>query len=51
MFTQNELNLLQRRWSELFKDYNMSVLYLPDKANMVVDALSLMTMGSVSHVE
>ena len=29
----------------------MSVLYHPDKANVVADALSCMTMGSVSHVE
>ena len=28
----------------------MSVLYQPDKANVVADALSIMTMGSVSHV-
>ena len=36
---------------ELFKDYDMSVLYHPDKANVVADVLSRMTMGSVSHVE
>ena len=29
----------------------MNFLYYPGKANVVVDALSLMTMGSVSHVE
>ena len=29
----------------------MSVLYRLDKDNMVADALSRMTMGSVSHVE
>ena len=29
----------------------MSVLYHPGKANVVVDALSCMTMGSVSHIE
>ena len=28
----------------------MSVLYNPGKASVVVDALSRMTMGSVSHV-
>ena len=51
MFTQKELNLQQRRWLELLKDYNMNVLHHPDKANMVADALSRMTMGSVSHVD
>ena len=29
----------------------MSFLYLPDKANVVVDALRHLSMGSVSHVE
>ena len=32
------------------KDYDMSVLYHPDKANAIVDALSRMTIGSVSHL-
>ena len=50
-FTQKELNLQQRRWLELLKDYDMSVLYHTGKTNMVTDALSRMTMVSVSHVE
>ena len=29
----------------------MSVLYHPGKANAIVDALSHMNMGSVSHIE
>ena len=51
VFTRNELNLRQRRWFELLKDYDMSILYTPDKANMVADTLSRMTMSNVSHVE
>ena len=53
VFTQNELNLRKTRWFELFKDYDMSVLYPAPlgKANVVADSLSCMTMGSVSHVE
>ena len=51
VFTQKKLNLRQRRWLELLKDYGMSVLYHPDKANVVADALSRMTMGSVSHLD
>ena len=51
MFTQKDLNLRQRRWLELLKDYDMSVLYHPGKANFVADALSRLSMGSVSHVE
>ena len=51
MSTQKELNLRQRRLWELLKDYDMGVLYHPVKANVAADALSRMTMGSVSHVE
>ena len=51
MFTQKDLNLRQRRWLELLKDYDMSVLYHPGKANVVADALSRVSMGSVAHVE
>ena len=35
----------------MLKNYDMSVLYHPGKANVVVNALSRMTMGTVSHVE
>ncbi|WVZ76463.1 LOW QUALITY PROTEIN: hypothetical protein U9M48_024439 [Paspalum notatum var. saurae] len=40
IFTQNELNMRQRRWLELIKDYDMEVHYHPGKANVVADALS-----------
>ncbi|WMV29361.1 hypothetical protein MTR67_022746 [Solanum verrucosum] len=36
---------------ELLKDYHMSVIYHPEKVNVVVDALNQLSMGSVSHVE
>ena len=51
MFTQWELNLRQRRWLELLKDYDMNVHYNQGKANVVVDALSMMSMGSTVHIE
>ena len=51
MFTKEKFNLLQRRCLELLKDYDMSVLYHSDKANVVADALSRMTTGSVSHID
>ena len=51
VFTQKDLNLQQRRWLELLKDYDMSVLYHPGKASVVADALSCITMSSVPHVE
>ena len=50
VFTQKELNLQQRRWLELLKDYDMSVLYHSEKTNMVANALSHLSMGSVPHV-
>ena len=51
VFTEKEENLRQRKWLELLKDYDMSVLYHPGKANVVANTLSRMSMGSVSHVE
>nr|ABF97606.1 retrotransposon protein, putative, Ty3-gypsy subclass [Oryza sativa Japonica Group] len=40
IFTQSDLNLRQRRWLELIKDYDLEVHYHPGKANVVADALS-----------
>ncbi|KAA3474222.1 reverse transcriptase [Gossypium australe] len=40
LLTQKELNLRQRRWTELLKDYDCSIEYHPGKANVVADALS-----------
>jgi hypothetical protein len=39
-FTQSDLNMRQRRWLELIKDYELEIYYHPRKANVVVDALS-----------
>ena len=44
VFTQRELNLRQRRWLELLKDYDMNFHYHPSKANIVDDALRRMNM-------
>ena len=38
--SQRELNLRQRRWMELIKDYDCVIDYHPVKANVVEDALS-----------
>ena len=43
IFTQPDLNLRQRRWLELIKDYDLSVQYHPGKTNVVADALSRKT--------
>ena len=40
IFTQPELNLRQRRWVELIKDYDVGISYTPGKANFMADALS-----------
>jgi hypothetical protein len=40
IFTQSDLNMRQRRWLELIKNYDLEVHYHPDKANVVANALS-----------
>ena len=45
IFTQPDLNLRQRRWLELVKDYNLEIHYHPGKANVVADALSRKSYG------
>jgi hypothetical protein len=39
IFTQNDLNLRQRRWLELIKDYDLEIYYHPGKANVVCRCL------------
>ena len=51
MFTQKEFNLCHRRWLEFLKDYDMSVHYPPGKPYVIGNAFSILSMGSVSHVE
>ncbi|XP_070050390.1 uncharacterized protein [Nicotiana tomentosiformis] len=40
------------RWLELLKDYDITILYLPGKANVVVDALNRkdVSMGSLAYI-
>ncbi|KAJ8749322.1 hypothetical protein K2173_018805 [Erythroxylum novogranatense] len=40
LLSQRELNLRQRRWIELLKDYDCTIEYHPGKVNVVADALS-----------
>ncbi|GKC66811.1 putative reverse transcriptase domain-containing protein [Tanacetum coccineum] len=40
IFIQKELNMRQRRWIELFSDYDCEIRYHPRKANVVADAFS-----------
>ena len=45
IFTQSDLNLRQRRWLKLIKDYNLEIHYHPGKANVVADALRRKSYG------
>jgi hypothetical protein len=40
IFTQLDLNMRQRRWLKLIKDYELEVHYHPGEAKVVTDALS-----------
>ena len=48
LLTQKELNLRQRRWLELFKDYDYIIDYHSGKANVVENALSRRTIFVLS---
>ena len=41
LMSQRELNMRQRRWMELLKDYDCTIEYHPGKANVVADALGI----------
>ncbi|XP_070020746.1 uncharacterized protein [Nicotiana sylvestris] len=47
-----DLNLRQRRCLELLKDYEITILYHPGKANMVADALhkKVESMGNLAYI-
>ena len=48
--SQRELNLRQRRWMELIKDYDCVIDYHPKKANVVADAVAPLS-GSIRLVD
>ncbi|XP_059301832.1 uncharacterized protein LOC132053744 [Lycium ferocissimum] len=52
VFTQWDLNSRQWRWIELLKDYDITILYHPSRANVVANALSRKSssMGSLARL-
>ena len=47
---QRELNLRQRRWLELIKDYDLVINYHLKKANVVADALNQKPSVTLAHI-
>ncbi|RVW70732.1 Transposon Ty3-G Gag-Pol polyprotein [Vitis vinifera] len=50
LFSQKELNMRQRRWIELLKDYDCIIQYHLGKTNVVADALSRKSVGSLAAI-
>ncbi|KAL0333111.1 UNVERIFIED_CONTAM: RNA-directed DNA polymerase [Sesamum calycinum] len=50
ILTQKQLNLRQRRWIELLKDYDCTIDYHPGKANVVADALSRKSSNTLANL-
>ena len=51
LLTQKELNLRQRRWLELLKDYDCTIEYHPGKANVIANTLSRKSNATLSHIQ
>ena len=47
LMTQKDLNLRQRMWLKLLKDYDLVIDYHPGKANVVADTLTRKSLFSL----
>ena len=45
------MNLRQRRWVELIKDYDCTIEYHPRKANLVADTLSCKLTATLASIK
>ena len=50
IFTQRDLNMRQRKWMEYLEDYDFTLHYHPNKANVVADAFSQKSWGVLASV-
>ena len=50
IFTQRDLNMRQRRWMEFLEDYDFTLHYHPNKANVVADALSWKSQAALASI-
>ena len=50
IFTQLDVNMRQRRWMKFLEDYDFTLHYHPSKANVVADALSQKSQGTLASI-
>ena len=50
IFTQQDLNIRQRRWMEFLEDYDFTFHYHPGKVNVVANALSQKSQGALASI-
>ena len=50
IFTQQDLNMRQRRWMEFLKDYDFTLHYHSSKTNVVADALNRKSRGVLASI-
>ena len=50
IFTQRDLNMRQRKWMEILKDYDFTLHHHPGKANVVADELNRKSRGALASI-